>query len=79
MLGKGMCVKFYDAGGALHRSFPRFYPKNGTIGIYQGNGWVKWPKGSTSGDDQWRSPDCCLVAVRVSLFKKIALFLRHGK
>lgn len=46
--------------GAIHDSFPEFYPAIGTIGVIdridtdQGY-WVQWPTGTTSSSDCW----CC--------------------
>lgn len=49
-----------DEEGHDHENEPEFYPKAGTNGVIQredgddGDGyWVKWPRGTTSGDDIW--------------------------
>lgn len=56
MIKEGMKVRFIDEFG--HQLMPRFYPPQGTVGtVTTVHGekccFVKWPDGSTSGDDEW--------------------------
>lgn len=55
---QGDSVRFI--GAELHRASPDYYPSPGTRGIYQGGGWVQWPKGSTGGNDRWHAPASAL-------------------
>ena len=61
---KGDRVRF--TGASLHTSSPEYYPAPGTIGIYQGGGWVQWPETSTTGDGRWHAPDSALAPAGIA-------------
>ncbi|SHI23913.1 hypothetical protein SAMN02745823_03784 [Sporobacter termitidis DSM 10068] len=48
------------ANGRLHETSPGYYPPPGTVGVYQGGGWVQWPEGTTIGDGRWHAPAAAL-------------------
>lgn len=43
----------------MHRVYPIYYPEPGTLGTvietetFMGSVYVRWPTGSTSGEDEW--------------------------
>ena len=55
VLGIGDIVEFNNGG--LHRREKQFYPEVGTRGVVvrldNNSALIKWPSGSTSGDDRW--------------------------
>lgn len=57
---KGCRVRFKGAEPCTHKKMPKYYPADGTIGVVTVAApdkdvavLVQWPKGSTSGDDEW--------------------------
>lgn len=64
MFNAGDKVRFIYA--EAHAMSPEFYPEVGTIGIVKGDGWVEWPRGSTSSDDIWTCKDCFLELVEAN-------------
>lgn len=68
---KGCRVRFTGADPCTHKKLPEYYPADGTIGVVtvaadpdiDDEVLVQWPKGSTSGDDEWWALLSCLEVV----------------
>lgn len=68
---KGSRVRFIGADPYDHMVFPQYYPEDGTIGVVtlavdpkiDNEVLVQWPKGSTSGVDEWWALRSCLEVV----------------
>lgn len=62
-------VRYKGQGKACHKKLPQCYPEDGTIGTITISDsedyevYVQWPKGSTSGTDEWWAFVECLELV----------------
>lgn len=61
IIGKRVVFK----SDSWHKRLPCFYPAVGTVGIVVGksqviedNFYIRWPKGTTSGNDEWFCRRC---------------------